>query len=115
MSDGDKDILGWIIIRTLKIKIRRQDANHSVGYAIHGDSLSHDVGRGAKPALPQARAEDCDRRSAESVFFRCEQASTGWSYAENLEETGGNHADAHALCLSPSGDTEIIAAISGDG
>src|SRR5882724_1521790 len=115
LSGRNKNILGSIIIRALKIKVRRQDANHSVGYAIHGDSLSHDVGRCAKLALPQARAEDCDRRSAESVFFWREQASTGWSYAENFKESGRNHGNAHAFWLSPSRDTEIVAAIGGDG
>src|SRR5260370_608392 len=114
LPDGNKDILGSIIIRTLKIKIRRQDANHGVGHAIHGDSLSDNVWRRSELALPQARAKNRDRRRAEPVFFWCEQASTGWSYAKNLEETGRNHANANALWLSASGHTEIVAAISRD-
>src|ERR1700739_1045673 len=115
LPGGNKHILGSIIICALKIEIRRQDANYGVGYAIHGDSLSHDVGRRAKLALPQARANNRDRRRAESVLFCRKQAATGWSYAENFKETGGKHADAHALCFSLSGDTEIVAAIGRHG
>src|SRR5271170_5773687 len=96
LANGNKDILN-AEIRGFELKTRGHHSDYGVAAAIHRDALSNDVRRRAELALPQTRADQRHRRSAQTIIVSGERPSTSRAHTQNLEEVRGNHAHTHAF------------------
>ncbi len=110
LADGHINVVIFRKVLQPQMEVRGKHSNDRVIRAVQGQLPADYVRCPAEFALPQARTNQSDGRSADAIFVRSEEAAGCRSNAQRRKEIGGYHFATDMFRFANACEIEIVLA-----